>query len=73
MFSCINVYDYSLVHKQRVVHRDIKPSNLLLTNDGHVKISDFGVSQFFDGDDDSLHRTAGSPAFTAPEICANGK
>lgn len=57
------------LHKQRIVHRDIKPSNLLLAEDGRVKISDFGVSQFFDSDNDSLHRTAGSPAFTAPEIC----
>eukprot|EP00698_Gefionella_okellyi_P016758 TRINITY_DN4816_c0_g1_i2.p1 TRINITY_DN4816_c0_g1~~TRINITY_DN4816_c0_g1_i2.p1 ORF type:complete len:403 (+),score=70.18 TRINITY_DN4816_c0_g1_i2:108-1316(+) len=57
------------LHKQKVLHRDIKPSNLLLGADGRVKISDFGVSQLFDGDDDSLTRTAGSPAYTAPEIC----
>ena len=33
-----------LVHFQHIIHRDIKPANLLLDMDGHVKISDLGVS-----------------------------
>lgn len=66
------------VHHQGVIHRDIKPSNLLCSGDV-VKISDFGCSHFSEAlyaadgggyvDDVELAKTAGSPAFFAPEMC----
>jgi serine/threonine protein kinase len=60
------------LHDHRVVHRDLKPENLLLS-DGVVKLSDFGVSEEYEGDDDALRRTAGTPAFTAPELITAGQ
>lgn len=67
-FGCFSV------HYQKIIHRDIKPSNLLLGDDGHVKIADFGVSNQFEGNDAQLSSTAGTPAFMAPEaISQTGK
>ncbi|TWW76995.1 Calcium/calmodulin-dependent protein kinase kinase 1 [Takifugu flavidus] len=56
------------LHYHKIIHRDIKPSNLLLGDDGHVKIADFGVSKEFEGADALLSCTAGTPAFMAPEM-----
>jgi [calcium/calmodulin-dependent protein kinase] kinase len=60
------------LHFQKIIHRDLKPSNLLVTDDGHVKIADFGVSEFFAASDADLTNTAGSPAFMAPESLLQG-
>ncbi|XP_056911532.1 calcium/calmodulin-dependent protein kinase kinase 1 isoform X7 [Takifugu flavidus] len=59
------------LHYQKIIHRDIKPSNLLLGDDGHVKIADFGVSNQFEGNDALLSSTAGTPAFMAPETLSD--
>ncbi|KAG5602199.1 hypothetical protein H5410_033569 [Solanum commersonii] len=33
------------LHSQHVVHRDLKPGNLLIAHDGHIKLTDFGLSK----------------------------
>lgn len=32
------------LHQQRIIHRDVKPSNILVTQEGQMKLCDFGVS-----------------------------
>lgn len=61
------------LHGTGIVHKDIKPGNLLLTLDGTLKISDFGVAEALDmfAKDDTCTTGQGSPAFQPPEI-ANG-
>jgi CRP-like cAMP-binding protein len=54
-------------HARGVVHRDIKPSNILLTQDGDVRIVDFGIALVADSDISRLEGVAGSPAYMSPE------
>lgn len=56
------------LHSQGVIHRDIKVENVLLSEDDVVKIVDFGVSEMFEKNNDVVKRTAGSPAYMAPEL-----
>lgn len=57
------------LHAHNIFHGDIKPENLLVGSDGTVKISDFSVSRMFEGSNDELRRSPGTPVFTAPECC----
>jgi len=60
-------------HAAGIVHRDIKPENLLLTNDGRVKVLDFGLARFRDvamPSDTHTGMVFGTPAFMPPEQAA---
>ncbi len=55
-------------HAAGIVHRDVKPANIMVSPDGRVKLTDFGIAHAID--DPRLTTTGmivGSPAFMAPE------
>lgn len=57
-------------HRRGVVHRDIKPDNLMLTPDGVLKITDFGLARGIAAGDSQLTRTGevmGTPAYMPME------
>ncbi|MBX3604730.1 MAG: serine/threonine protein kinase [Piscinibacter sp.] len=54
-------------HAQGVWHRDIKPANLIVTPEGRLKITDFGIARLADVALTQTHATIGTPGYMAPE------
>lgn len=56
------------MHSQNIVYRDLKPDNVMIDNDGHVKLIDFGFSKKLTSKDAKTYTNCGTIGYGAPEV-----
>lgn len=59
---------FSYMHALGIVHRDIKSHNILINDDFHVKVCDFGLAKFTADLNKGSMQYAGTPTYMAPEL-----
>ncbi len=58
-------------HAKNIIHRDIKPQNIIISSDGKVKVTDFGIARA--ASEDTIHSDVmGSVHYASPEQARNG-
>jgi eukaryotic-like serine/threonine-protein kinase len=60
-------------HSRLIIHRDLKPSNILVTEDGYIKLLDFGIGKLIDdvNDERADNTLVFTPQYAAPEQLCN--
>ena len=59
-----------MLHRRNILHRDIKPENLLWSEDGELRVLDFGLAYCPGLSRDEEHSVPGTPSYIAPEAFA---
>jgi serine/threonine protein kinase len=76
MHGVLQALDYA--HRHAIVHRDMKPENVLMSDEGAVKVADFGIARLTDesgvgGTATKTGTTVGTPQYMSPEQVASSK
>src|SRR2546430_11123855 len=74
--ACRRAWDHA--HRHAIVHRDMKPENVLISDEGMVKVADFGIARLMDdtgvgGTATKTGTTVGTPQYMSPEQVASSK
>uniref|UniRef100_A0A8C9H7A3 Non-specific serine/threonine protein kinase n=1 Tax=Piliocolobus tephrosceles TaxID=591936 RepID=A0A8C9H7A3_9PRIM len=67
-YMCEIILALQYLHELNIIYRDLKPENVLIDEQGHIKLTDFGLSKEGITGSNSAKSLCGTPEYLAPEI-----
>jgi serine/threonine protein kinase len=71
LYAAEMVLAFEHLHRVGIVYRDLKPENILMGADGHIRLTDFGLSKEAMRAHDTTSSFCGTPEYLAPEVLQN--
>lgn len=68
LYTAEMIVAIGFLHQNNIIYRDLKPENVLLDAEGHIRITDFGLSKKGIKQSDKTFSFCGTPEYLAPEI-----
>ena len=59
------------LHDKKMLYRDLKPENIMIDANGHIKLTDFGLSKMVKKKKEKVFTICGTPQYLAPEILSD--
>ena len=73
-YFCELVIALEYIHTTlKVIHRDLKAENVLLDENSHIRVIDFGLSNMLSDQSETFSTPCGSPGYSSPELVVSGQ
>ncbi|KAH7825253.1 putative serine/threonine kinase [Monocercomonoides exilis] len=72
LYAAEIILAFEAIHKKDIIYRDLKPENVLLGADGHIRLTDFGLSKTQINTQKMATTFCGTPEYLAPEMLRPG-
>ena len=73
-FIMVQIFEtLKYLHSKKIIYRDLKPENIMISDDGFIKLIDFGLAKQLNNEEDKCEEICGTNEYIPPEVVSRQK